>query len=72
MDLLDIGASIIVVTCIWMAFSVRWLWLLYASACLVIAVVDYKIGLYGQSGMNAIIFIVAIKNFFKKEGKNAN
>jgi len=69
MNLFDIGASVVVIVCIWSAFKVKWLWLLYASACLVIAVVDYKIGLVGQATMNLVIFIVAIKNYFKKEVK---
>ena len=77
MNWFDIGASVVVVCCIGLAFKYRWLWLLYAFSCLTIAIVDYNINLYGQAVMNFIVFGLAIKNFFisnktKKEKQNGH
>ena len=69
MNIWDIVASTTVMVCIAFAFKFKWLWLLYGGACLIIAVVDYQMGLMGQTVMNMIVFCIAIKNYFRKEVK---
>jgi hypothetical protein len=71
LSVLDYMAAFVVILCIASKFKARWIWLPYAGACVAYTVINIYYGIYGAAGLNAIVGLVALFNFFTdKKGED--
>ena len=65
-SILDALAGLSVIVCLLVKFKIRWLWVLYACACLFYGIINFYKVLPGQAIMNLVAMIIAIRNYFSK------
>jgi hypothetical protein len=68
LTILDYISALIVIACIASKFRLRWIWLPYTFACASYTVVNIHHEIYGAAGLNAIVGVIALYNYFTDKG----
>ena len=62
--IVDIISAIIVIVAVFLKFRSKRIWAVYSVTCFSYSYLNFAAELYGQSTMNVIIGVIAVRNFF--------